>query len=251
MKYYKLINDDVFIGIGTSYDLRKYQSKHNILLTSDEKSAQYIQINDELFRDDWFAPITTNLLNYSKAKIIVIEKDEYDTLFEAIEVGNEIEILDEHELNDEVPNINPDEIVTIEFLKTSKNAEMNATCNNIITSGFDIMLSDGKYHHFSLTIQDQLNLITLSSMVSMGETMIPYHADGELCREYSVEEITSIINTATQFKTFHVTYYNSLRAYIESIEDIHEVSAVTYGMDIPKEFQSDILKDLLLQMNGE
>ena len=43
MKYYKLLNDGEFIGVGTSYDLRKFQLKHSILLTSDDESAQYIE----------------------------------------------------------------------------------------------------------------------------------------------------------------------------------------------------------------
>lgn len=246
MKYYKLLNDGEFIGVGTSYDLRKFQLKHSILLTSDDESAQYIQINDKLYRDDWFSPTITELLDYTTVKIIVIEKDEYDTLFEAIETGKEIEMTDEEpDIQEELPQIDPDEEVTIEYVKAVKSAEMSATCNKIITNGFDAILSDGENHHFSLTIQDQLNLITLSSMVAAGETVIPYHADGELCKGYSVEDITTIINTATSFKTYHVTYFNSLKVYIDSMNDINEVNNVVYGIDIPEEYQSDVLKQLL------
>lgn len=246
MKYYKLLNDGEFIGVGTSYDLRKFQLKHSILLTSDDESAQYIQINDKLYRDDWFSPTITELLDYTTVKIIVIEKDEYDTLFEAIETGKEIEITDEEpDIQEELPQIDPDEEVTIEYVKAVKSAEMSATCNKIITNGFDAILSDGENHHFSLTIQDQLNLITLSSMVAAGETVIPYHADGELCKGYSVEDITTIINTATSFKAYHVTYFNSLKVYIDSMNDINEVNNVVYGIDIPEEYQSDVLKQLL------
>lgn len=248
MKYYKLLNDGEFIGVGTSYDLRKFQLKHSILLTSDDESAQYIQIGDKLYRDDWFSPTITELLDYTTVKIIVIEKDEYDTLFEAIETGKEIEITDEEpDIQEELPQIDPDEEVTIEYVKAVKSAEMSATCNKIITNGFDAILSDGENHHFSLTIQDQLNLINLSSMVAAGETIIPYHADGELCKGYSVEDITTIINTATSFKTYHVTYFNSLKVYIDSMNDINEVNNVVYGIDIPEEYQSDVLKQLLSQ----
>lgn len=246
MKYYKLLNDGEFIGVGTSYDLRKFQLKHSILLTSDDESAQYIQINDKLYRDDWFSPTITELLDYTTVKIIVIEKDEYDTLFEAIETGKEIEITDEEpDIQEELPQIDSDEEVTIEYVKAVKSAEMSATCNKIITNGFDVILSDGENHHFSLTIQDQLNLITLSSMVAAGETVIPYHADGELCKGYSVEDITTIINTATSLKTYHVTYFNSIKVYIDSMNDINEVNNVVYGIDIPEEYQSDVLKQLL------
>ena len=120
--------------------------------------------------------------------------------------------------------------------------------NKVITNGFDVVLSDGNSYHFSLTTQDQLNLITLSSMVANGEEQIPYHADGELCRFYSAEDINIIITTATQFKTYQISYFNALKAYIESLDDMNEIGAITYGVDIPVEYQSDVLKVLLAGM---
>jgi len=129
-----------------------------------------------------------------------------------------------------------------------KIAEMSNTCNKVITNGFDVILSDGNSYHFSLTTQDQLNLITLSSMVANGETQIPYHADGELCRFYSAEDINTIITTATQFKTYQVSYFNALKAYVESMTDIETIGAVVYGVEIPAEHQSDVLKVLLAAM---
>lgn len=75
-----------------------------------------------------------------------------------------------------------------------------------------------------------------------------YHADGELCKFYSAEDINIIITTATQFKTYQISYFNALKAYIESLDDMNEISAITYGIDIPAEYQSDVLKVLLTNM---
>lgn len=125
---------------------------------------------------------------------------------------------------------------------------MSNTCNKVITSGFDAILSDGEVHHFSLTTQDQLNLITLSALAESGETAIPYHADGELCKFYPTEDITKIISTATAFKTYHVSYFNALRVFIESLETIEAIKAITYGVSIPEEYQSEVLKALNMQM---
>lgn len=116
---------------------------------------------------------------------------------------------------------------------------------SVISAGFDIKLSDNEIHHFALTTQDQLNLITLSSLVASGETNIPYHADGELCKFYSPEDIMTITEGATNFKTYQVSYFNSLKAYIESMSDIESISAITYGVQIPDEYMSDVLKSLL------
>lgn len=136
----------------------------------------------------------------------------------------------------------------LDDIKDAKISEMSASCNSVITRGFDVELSDKEKHHFSLTVQDQLNLITLSSLATAGETVIPYHADGEICREYSAEDISLIVNAATAFKTYHVTYFNSLKVYIKALSDISQISQIKYGVDIPEEYQSDILKTLLSQM---
>ncbi len=246
MTYYKLIKDGELIGVGSTYDLRRFQMKHSILVTSDEAFAQYIQINDKLYRDDWFCPPNGDL-SFEKATIIVIDKPEYDALFDAFQTGAVLLNL-EQDTEVEAPEIlpDPDVEITVDFVKKAKIAEMSNDCNRMITSGFDVVLSDNESHHFSLTIQDQLNLITLSSLAASGETVIPYHADGELCRGYSVEDINLIVTAATEFKTYHVTYFNSLKAYIEKLSDISQINQIEYGSDIPAEYQSEVLRNMLI-----
>lgn len=246
MTYYKLINNNEFIGIATSYDLRKYQKKHNIILTSDEQFAQYIQCNDKLYRDSWFAPTTTDTIGYETVCIVSISEEEFNNLSSAIESNEEISVDNESDsITNEEPSADPVEEITIEFVMSKKIAEMSNICNRTISAGFDIKLSDNEIHHFSLTTQDQLNLITLSSLVASGETNIPYHADGELCKFYSPEDIMTITEGATSFKTYQVSYFSSLKAYIKSMNDIESISAITYGIQIPEEYMSDVLKVLL------
>lgn len=252
MTYYKVIKDNEFIGIGTSYELRKYQTKHGILLVADDDTAQYIYINGILYRDNWFKVVTTDTIQYENADIVVISYEEYQQLFDAINKGEEIEINtdDEPSENEEVVVIDNNEEVTLDYLKAQKVKEMSYICNQTIVNGFDITLSDGEVHHFSLTVQDQLNLITLSAMISAGEQTIPYHADGELCRNFSALDMGNVIRAATELKTFHTTYYNSLKAYIESVENKEDLLCITYGMDIPVEYQSDVLKAILINQQG-
>lgn len=87
--------------------------------------------------------------------------------------------------------------------------------------------------------------------MAAGETSIPYHADGELCKFYSTDDITTISTGATNFKTYHVSYFNSLKSYIESLDDIETISAITYGSEIPSEYMSDVLKVLVSQTGSE
>ena len=250
MNYYKLINGENFVGVATTLDMRVFQHKHNILLACDESIGQYIQFNETLYHDNWMNPIDTDRIKYENVEVISIDKGEYDILYEAIEKGEEITPEPQKPDIEEQP-IEPEKEITLEYMKESKTAEMSATCNKVITNGLDVILSDGKSYHFSLTTQDQLNLITLSGMVSSGEQMIPYHADGELCKFYSAEDIGTIVEAATAFKTFQVSYYNSLKSYIDTLETIEDVAAITYGIDIPFEHQSDVLKVLLQQANKE
>ena len=49
------------------------------------------------------------------------------------------------------------------------------------------------------------------------------------------------------WKTYQVTYNNSLKTYINSLEKITDISAITYGIEIPVDYQSDVLKALLMQ----
>ena len=250
MNYYKLIKDSHFIGVVTQQDFRVFQRKHNILLACAADKAQYIQCANVFFRADWMSPVITDKIPYETVEMLEINKKEYDILLKAMDSGEEIIIEPEQPEPIEQP-IDENENITVEYVKSRKIAEMSAACNSVITNGFDVELSDNNSHHFSLTTQDQLNLITLSTMVSSGETAIPYHADGELCKFYSAADITAIISAATAFKTYQVSYFNALKAYIESLTDIEAVGAITYGVEIPIEYQSDVLKFLLNQVANE
>lgn len=250
MIYYKVIKDNEFVGVGTSCELRKYQPKHNILLVANDNTAQYIDINGRLYRDNWFSVIEqdNNPICYEVANISIISNEEYQQLFEAVEKGERITTNTDDEPftdNEKIVGTDIDEDVTLDYLKTQKIKEMNHICNQVIVGGIDIVLSDGETHHFSLTVQDQINLITLSAMISTGEQTIPYHADGELCQYFSAEDMTNIIHAATMFKSYHLTYYNSLKIYIQSLTNREEIQVVEYGMTIPENFESDVLKSLI------
>ena len=248
MNYYKLINGEVFVGIASQHDFREYQHKHNILLACTEETAQYVQSDGTLYHASWMRPITTDRVQYITVEMIAISEDEYNTLKAAIESGEEVVIEPDNPVEDIPPVTDPNVEVTVEYVRSAKINEMNNACNKVITSGFDTVLSDGETYHFSLTTQDQLNLITLSTLVESGETAIPYHADGELCKFYSAEDITTIITNATAFKTYHVSYFNALRAYIESLNTMEDIGNITYGVPIPEEYQSEVLKVLYAQL---
>lgn len=248
--HYKLKSGQNIVGIALTDDLRKYQAKHKLVLSSKVEDAQFLECSGIFYHDDWMQPIEEGTVSYVQISIIRITEEEYNSLKEAFDTNAEVEIDEPEEVVEEevVPEIT-DESVTIEFIKSAKIKEMSNTCAQIITSGFDVELSDGLSHHFSLTKEDQINLITLTSMIGSGETAIPYHADDEPCKFYSVADILTITNSATMLKEYHTTYFNSLKMYIKSLETIEEISAITYGVEIPVEYRSDVLNALLTGQN--
>lgn len=240
MRYYKLIkNNDTFIGVITENDFRKYQKKHNIFLVCDSKSAQFVRFNNILYRDRaWMQPIDENIpCTYEEIDVINIEETDYNTILSAME--KEIEIIEtEAEITVEEEDVIEEYIeedVTIDYVKDVKILEMSKVCKKVITEGFDIILNDGNNYHFSLTIEDQINLLNISNMMTTDEKII-YHADGERCRYFSKEDMSMIINKANNFKTYHTTYFNCLKAYITTLRDFETIESITYGIDLPDKF---------------
>ena len=215
--------------------------RHNILISCTEQEAECIQIEDNYYHAGWMKAVREDI-GAITADVIEIDKEEYDELYELIEHDEEIEPYPEPEPSPE-PEPEPEDI-TVAYAKKLKLKDMSNTCNNIIFAGIDVVLSDEETHHFSLTEYDQLNLFKLETLARSGQEVLPYHEDGELCKFYPTADIITIANAATQYITYHTTYFNSLKAYINSLRSLNTISKVTYGMDIPEKYQSDVWKEI-------
>lgn len=128
----------------------------------------------------------------------------------------------------------------IETVRNTKLTEMSETCNTIITNGVTV---NGET--FSMETTDQINMLTSLFKITSGESEIKYHANGESCRYFTAEEFTNIANQAIALVEYHQSYYNSLRNYIMSLTTVEDIASVKYGMEIPEEFQTDVLKDII------
>lgn len=95
MKYFKVINGDEFIGVATSYDLRKFQQKHQVVIATDIDHAQYLQVGDDFYHCDWFEPIVAKDVPYKTATITSIDEDEYAKLYKALDAGDIVEVREE------------------------------------------------------------------------------------------------------------------------------------------------------------
>lgn len=244
MKYYKIIQNNNFIGVACSNDFKRYQLRHNCYVSTTETYGEFISYNGKLYRSTWMPPVPNeSSASYEQAIIIEITEEEYNIYYQAIENNEEIIVNDDDIIPvPEIIDIDPFSDVSIEFVRSSKINEMSYRCKTTIEAGIDIEIH-GEKCHFSLTTQDQLNLMSLSTMAQT-QTLIPYHADEETCTFYTNDEINLIVKTATEFKIYQTTYYNALKAYINSLETIEEIAAIEYGIEIPDEYKTDVLKIL-------
>lgn len=145
--------------------------------------------------------------------------------------------------NEEAYQVYINNSVDIDALKASKHSEMSEACNNAITDGVDVELPSGT-EHFSLEETDQINLTAALTMVEQGAPSYPYHADGNLCRLYTADEIKAISAAAMSHKLYHTTYCNHLFNWIERSESIEEVKSIYYGATLPDDLLANMTEIL-------
>lgn len=252
MSYYKLISGQNIVGAVSLNDFRRYQPKHGLILFSDIDSAQYVEFKGIYYRDDWLRATMTDNVPYENVSIIKIEEAEYNALIEAFEENEEIEIEpDDETINEEPIQPDSDEQATLEFVRNAKIEYMSKMCHDTIVKGIDVVLSDGESHHFSLEIEDQIKIQALAMKAQSGEQTLFWHEDDKPCQFYSANDILAMYASLEECQVFQTTYFNSLKMYIMSMQTIEEIRAVTYGMEIPYEYQSEVLRYLYSQMSGD
>ena len=112
----------------------------------------------------------------------------------------------------------------IENIISQKKSELSTECEKAIISGVDVGES-----HYSLTIEDQANILAWMAVAQTGKS-VPYHCDGQPCRIYTAEEFMEVANAAVTYKTHHTTYCNLLMRQVEVMTDVDDVKAVQYGI---------------------
>lgn len=139
-------------------------------------------------------------------------------------------------------------VPTLAELQAAKKQEIATACEQIIYAGINVSLSDGSTGHYSLTVEDQLNLFGKQSQLAAGAAQLEYHADGQPCRYYTAADMQTIIQAAMWHVSYHTTYCNALNMWIAGVKTAEELQKVFYGTDVPLEYQSDVLQSYLTQI---
>lgn len=220
------------------------------LITCTEDDAQCLEVVrsgvSTFYHASWMKAVP-DLIPSINCEVEQITKEEYDILkeIEDDESGVPVDPDVDPDPVPDPPEPDPEDDATVAYAKQLKISEMSKTCHNTIVAGVDVELSDGGTHHFSLTSYDQTNLSDLKDEVAAGSDSIPYHEDEGPCIFYSNADMAAIILAAKQHILYHNTYFNSLKMYIKSLRSLNTVARVTYGMDIPERYQSDVWKAII------
>lgn len=217
-------------------------SNKEVILSAEVKriGEHLVQINGD------FAKNVSGFHILTDAGAVYGKYEDYTTLYKEIEGGFILS-------NDESVYVEPEPIPdpepyepTLEEVQEAKVAEMNTAQQHTIETGIDVTLADGTTEHFTLTQYDQQSLMGLQSQVATGEENIPWHNSNEKehCKFYSNADMQLIVTKAMEYVTYNVTYYRDLRIYIRALTDKEAVKAITYGAEVPADYQSDVLKVL-------
>lgn len=141
----------------------------------------------------------------------------------------------------EITNKSADELIdSIDNIKAQKLNELSAICNETIYSGIDVETTEG-IEHFSLEIEDQINISAQATAVRNGAIEVPYHADDKGCRMFSVEEMLAVEAHAYMYKTFNTTYFNKLKTWVLRCETVEEINSILYGSELPDDLDAELV----------
>ena len=123
------------------------------------------------------------------------------------------------------------EEISLTNAKTQKINELSEACEQTIING--VQIGD---KHYSMALTDQLNLESLKTTIMASATTVPYHSDGENCSLHNSADFLRIYNVCAAHKISQTTYFNQLKQYIESLNDVNDINAITYGQELTGEY---------------
>lgn len=227
---YKVIYNGQIIDLLTELTPFRYLPKANRFVKTDIMSANCIQASDEKTLYGLSGNHFPEKFPYKVVAIKPITPEEYDTLKSLFKTEN-------------IYN----EDISIIRLRNRKIRELKDICDQIISDGICIKLSDEKFHKFELTIEDQLNLRAIESRLTpySGDTI--YHEKGHVCRAYCYSDMKTIIDKAYEHITYHTTYFNVAKYCINNMKTIQEIGQFHYGDVIPNEEYRTLLNTSINQ----
>ena len=227
-----IINDDGIEFDYSAYSIPYEKTSKDITFTSDTKIYYTYLVYDEETRF-----VTLQVTNNEKEMVNAVlqfsgqgkefEQPEQKVLFDE-DNFNIYKVVDGEVVKttaeDKKPYMDKKTKEEFEAALTSKLTEISAACKTAITNGIDFNGS-----HYRYDAEDQNNISNAVTLANQTKLAVPYHADGESCKLYEPDEITSIYVLEETNLTHNVTYHNQLKLYIQTLTTKAEIEEVKYG----------------------
>lgn len=126
-------------------------------------------------------------------------------------------------------------IPTLDEVRNAKISNLSSICYQKIINGIDIDIN-GVSEHFSYTEEDQTNIKELFDLAVQTNTPLYYHSNGNSCKLYSVEQIIELYIKSVMNKMHHITYFNQLKMYINTLSNSDAINTIEYGMELIGEY---------------
>ena len=222
---YKIIKDNKVIDVIQTPSFIKFLSTGHIAMT-DKSSAQGIVGSDNktVYSFYYMANKPIDVVTIEE-----IDTEEFNRLRGLFNSGKEV----------------VDDEVLLETVKNNTIIKVSDTCKAKIMEGFSIILSDGEFYIFRLTIEDKVNLLIIENQLNNGAKTFIYHATNKPCKVFNRDDMIKIIQTFNSCLLYHTTYFNAAKQYIKSLTDIEEVNLFSYGTDISDSVEDIVLKQIL------
>lgn len=140
-------------------------------------------------------------------------------------------------------------VPTLEEVKENKKQEIRLTYQSVTTNGIDVELSTGR-QHFPLGSEDITFLMGKKIELESGAKEVSYQDSNNRCMFLSSEDMQAIITAALTFVNIQTTYRNNLCEWVDLCKTKEEVEAISYGIDIPQEYQNEVYKRHMQQQGG-
>ena len=215
----------------------RYQQRNGIIIQCEENIAQGVLSSDgsTVYQIEG----REQMAGESPDTVVLAEisQDEFETIKSALDA-----LVQE---NPNAPEQSAADSQVLSLVLEAKIKTLSNRCAAEIKNGFDILLSDGLRHRFSLSLEDQINMLSLKDALDAGEQRIAYHGVDEPYQFFTAEDIGRILEKKEYCKNYNLLYFNSLKKYVCSLSSVEDVKAVEWGSEIPEQYKTVAFKEFM------
>lgn len=239
-----MIKEKVRMNNGITYDIDSIESRGHLLIITFS-DADVMALTEDL-------SIFNRIELLTKSGIVSSVFEGYNTVYDiqinVLTLSDNNTVFNGGNINVLYPEL------TLPDAKNIKIVELRNICENTIKFGVNV-----QNKHYGYDIEDQTNIKDAFDLANRTGMSVPYHADNEPCRLYTPEEITEIFITNKMNLMHHTTYFNQLKAYVNSLDDIGKIIEVQYGDELTGEYlasyvammsQAELVIDALIGGNA-